>query len=114
MTKVWFPLSERTAVQGWVASFFGRMGGAASFILFGTLMLGEWQLPWRTALAWLAGVGCAFAAVEAIRQFDCRLARSARRVGLVFDEQNRFRGGRHKCLDVGSALAGQRYQAPVN
>ena len=63
VTKVWFPLSERTAVQGWVASFFGRMGGAASFILFGTLMLGEWQLPWRAALAWLSGIGCAFAAV---------------------------------------------------
>ncbi len=63
VTRVWFPLSERTAVQGWVASFFGRMGGAASFILFGTLMLGEWKLPWRTALAWLSGIGCAFAAV---------------------------------------------------
>lgn len=63
VTKVWFPLSERTAVQGWVASFFGRMGGAASFILIGTLMLGEWQLPWRTALGWLAGIGCAFAAL---------------------------------------------------
>ncbi len=63
VTRVWFPLSERTAVQGWVASFFGRMGGAASFILIGTLMLGEWRLPWRTALAWLAGIGCGFAAL---------------------------------------------------
>lgn len=61
VTKVWFPISERTAVQGWVASFFGRMGGAASFILFGSLMLGKWELPWRTALAWLTGVGCLFA-----------------------------------------------------
>jgi sugar phosphate permease len=39
VTKVWFPISERTAVQGWVASFFGRMGGAASFILFGSLLI---------------------------------------------------------------------------
>lgn len=60
VTKIWFPLSERTAVQGWVASFFGRMGGAASFVLFGTLMLGEWHIPWRTALAWLTACGCAF------------------------------------------------------
>lgn len=62
VTKVWFPLSERTAVQGWVASFFGRMGGAVSFILFGTFMLGTWQLPWRTAVAWLTGIGCLFTA----------------------------------------------------
>ena len=33
------------------------MGGAASFILFGTLMLGEWQFPWRTALALAGGAG---------------------------------------------------------
>src|SRR6266550_2066816 len=46
---------------GWVASFFGRMGGAASFLLFGTLMLGTWHLPWRTALGWLTAAGCAFA-----------------------------------------------------
>jgi sugar phosphate permease len=63
VTKIWFPLSERTQVQGWVASFFGRMGGAASFLLFGTLMLGTWHLPWRTALGWLTGAGCAFAII---------------------------------------------------
>ncbi len=63
VTKVWFPPSERTTVQGWVSSFSGRMGGAASFILFGTLMLGAWQLPWRTALYCLTGLGCAFAVV---------------------------------------------------
>ena len=63
VTKVWFPILERTAVQGWVASFFGRTGGAAALVLFGTLMLGEWKIPWRPALAWLAGAGCVFSAV---------------------------------------------------
>jgi sugar phosphate permease len=63
VTKLWFPLSERTAVQGMVSSFFGRMGGAASFVLLGTLLLGEWHLPWRTSLAWLTGGGCVFAIV---------------------------------------------------
>src|SRR5579872_1957354 len=66
VTKVWFPASERTAVQGWVSSFSGRMGGAASFILFGTLMLGKWQLPWRTALYCLTGLGCAFAVLYVV------------------------------------------------
>ncbi|MBI3865269.1 MAG: MFS transporter [Planctomycetia bacterium] len=66
VTKVWFPVPDRTAVQGWVASFFGRMGGAAAFILLGTIMLGEWKLPWRTALGWLTVVGCVFTAAFAL------------------------------------------------
>ena len=60
VTRVWFPLSERTAVQGLVSSFFGRMGGAASFVLIGTLMLGILKMPWRTALEWLTGAGFAY------------------------------------------------------
>src|SRR5262249_56177027 len=63
VTKVWCPMFEGTGVQGWVASFFGRTGGAAALIVLGTFMLGEWQIPWRTALAWLAGAGCAFSVV---------------------------------------------------
>jgi MFS transporter, ACS family, glucarate transporter len=60
ITKVWFPFTERTTVQGWIASFFGRMGGAASFLLIGTLMLGVWKLPWRTAVGWLTVAGVAY------------------------------------------------------
>ncbi|MBS0260758.1 MAG: MFS transporter, partial [Planctomycetes bacterium] len=60
ITKIWFPPTERTYVQGWVASFFGRMGGAASFILFGTFMLGTWHLPWRSAVGALTGLGVLF------------------------------------------------------
>ncbi|MFN0055777.1 MAG: MFS transporter, partial [Planctomycetales bacterium] len=63
VTKVWFPFSERTTVQGWVASFFGRMGGAVSFVLFGTVMLGMWQLPWRMALGCLTAAGLAYVAL---------------------------------------------------
>lgn len=61
ITKIWFPLSERTAVQGWVASFFGRMGGAVSFFLFATVLQGWLQLPWRTAIGWLTLAGILFA-----------------------------------------------------
>ncbi|MGQ0634293.1 MAG: MFS transporter [Planctomycetaceae bacterium] len=63
VTKTWFPPEERTTVQGFVASFFGRLGGAASFILFGTLMIGVWKLPWRAALGWLTILGGAFVAL---------------------------------------------------
>jgi ACS family glucarate transporter-like MFS transporter len=60
VTKVWFPFAERTTVQGWVSSFSGRVGGAASFILFGTVMLGFLKIPWRTALGCLTVVGIVF------------------------------------------------------
>lgn len=60
VTKMWFPLTERTTVQGWVSSFAGRMGGAASLLVFSTLMLGTWRLPWRDALGILTAVGILF------------------------------------------------------
>jgi MFS transporter, ACS family, glucarate transporter len=60
VTKSWFPITERTAVQGWVSSFSGRMGGAASFALFGTVLLGWFALPWRIALGWLTVTGIVF------------------------------------------------------
>jgi ACS family glucarate transporter-like MFS transporter len=63
VTKTWFPIDERTTVQGFVASFFGRLGGAASFVLFGTLMIGVWKLPWRTAIGWMTILGAAFVAL---------------------------------------------------
>lgn len=63
ITKNWFPLSERTAVQGWVSSFSGRMGGAASFALFGTVLLGWLALPWRIASCWLTVIGLLFTVI---------------------------------------------------
>src|SRR5262249_6879306 len=63
VTKVWFPIFERTAVQGWVASFFGRTGGAGGPVVLGAFLLGGWENSLRTALAWLAGAGCAFSAL---------------------------------------------------
>lgn len=51
-SKNWFPLATRTTAQGLIATFFGRGGGAASFFLFGTVLLGWLELPWR----WAVGV----------------------------------------------------------
>ena len=50
VSKNWFAASGRTTAQGWIATFFGRMGGALSFIVFGSVMLGWLHLPWRWAL----------------------------------------------------------------
>ncbi len=59
VTKAWFPLSIRTSLQGWIASFFGRSGGASANLLFTTVMLGLVGLPWRTAIFILAVAGVA-------------------------------------------------------
>ena len=50
-TRVWFPLRIRTIVQGWVATTFGRAGGAMSPILLGTVLMGYFGMKWQTALA---------------------------------------------------------------
>src|SRR5947209_5811144 len=50
VTRFWFPLSVRTSVQGWVAVFAGRIGGASASVLFATLLIGTLHLSWRTSL----------------------------------------------------------------
>jgi MFS transporter, ACS family, glucarate transporter len=63
VTKLWFPMSVRTTVQGWVAAFSGRAGGAASTLVLGTLLLGLLSMDWRTAIQWMAAVGVIFTGV---------------------------------------------------
>jgi ACS family glucarate transporter-like MFS transporter len=59
MTRLWFPLKGRTALQGLIASFFGRSGGAVSSMIFGVMLaLG---LSWRSSLWILSSLGLAFA-----------------------------------------------------
>jgi len=65
ITKLWFPLSVRTSVQGWVATFFGRGGGAVSYVLFGTVLMGWLELTWRQALGVLTLLGLLFGVVFA-------------------------------------------------
>ena len=57
VTQAWFPLSIRTSLQGWIASFFGRMGGFTANLLFASIMLGMLGLDWRTGITILAGWG---------------------------------------------------------
>ncbi len=62
VTKTWFPRKSRTIVQGMVASFFGRSGGAMSSIIMGTLLMGLCGLSWRWALGVMSAAGVLFAA----------------------------------------------------
>ncbi len=61
VTRTWFPHSSRTQVQGWVASFFGRGGGALSSIVMGTLLMGWLGLSWKMALLVISVPGVLFA-----------------------------------------------------
>ncbi|MBI1918437.1 MAG: MFS transporter [Planctomycetes bacterium] len=59
VSKNWFPPDTRPAVQGLIATLFGRSGGAAAFLLFGTVLLGLLGLPWRGAVLVLSALGVA-------------------------------------------------------
>ena len=61
VTRVWFPLRTRTIIQGLVASFFGRSGGAMSSIIMGTLLMGWFGLGWRVAVTIMGFSGVLFA-----------------------------------------------------
>ncbi|WP_164103890.1 MFS transporter [Candidatus Laterigemmans baculatus] len=60
VTRAWFPQRSRTAVQGWIASGFGRGGGAMASLIMGTLLMAGLGLSWKAALLVLGGVGVAF------------------------------------------------------
>lgn len=61
ITRTWFPLSVRTTVQGWVGVFFGRFGGLSANLIVGSFLIGILQLPWRTAVLIMTGIGIAHA-----------------------------------------------------
>lgn len=63
LTKIWYPLTIRTTVQGWVGVFSGRMGGVCSNVIFATLLMGTLLFDWRTSIYLFAGLGIAHALV---------------------------------------------------
>ncbi|MBI1916623.1 MAG: MFS transporter [Planctomycetes bacterium] len=61
VTRFWFPLSVRTSVQGWIAVFAGRIGGASASLLLATFLLGMLHLSWRSSLLLFALIGVTLA-----------------------------------------------------
>ena len=61
ITKNWFPLRIRTSLQGVVASFAGRAGGAVAPFLICTVLMAYAGLRWQSALYVLASAGLLFA-----------------------------------------------------
>lgn len=64
LTKVssqWFPASQRTSLQGWIATTSGRTGGAMAPIILGTFLMGALGMSWQNAVMLLGGVGILYA-----------------------------------------------------
>ncbi|MFQ5731035.1 MAG: MFS transporter [Planctomycetaceae bacterium] len=89
MSKTWFPRSVRTSMQGWIASFFGRMGGATSNLLFASVLIfyfGDWQRP----IYILSAAGVLFGVVFAViyRNSPRRHARVNEAEARLIEEQD--------------------------
>jgi ACS family glucarate transporter-like MFS transporter len=66
VTRQWIPWTVRTSAQGWVATFFGRFGGAVSQLVVGLLLVKGTGLDWRWALIGLSVVGIGYALLFAM------------------------------------------------
>jgi ACS family glucarate transporter-like MFS transporter/ACS family D-galactonate transporter-like MFS transporter len=56
MTRIWFPLSIRTTVQGLVTAM-GRIGGACAPVIVATFLMGMLGLSWQAALVTISVPG---------------------------------------------------------
>lgn len=61
--RAWFPYRIRTTLQGLVGVLAGRLGGLSAALIFGYLLLGVFELEWRTAVYLLAAIGIGLAAI---------------------------------------------------
>jgi MFS family permease len=63
ISRNWFPEASRTSLQGWIAVFFGRIGGLSANILFGAVLMGVFGFDWRPLVYVAAALGLIYAAV---------------------------------------------------
>jgi MFS transporter, ACS family, glucarate transporter len=61
VSRNWFPPSSRTTMQGFVASFAGRAGGALAPIIMATVLMSHFGFDWKTALIIMAMGGIVLA-----------------------------------------------------
>ena len=57
IARMWFPPAVRTTLQGAVGILAGRLGALSSSLVFTSLLLGVWELNWRTAIWLLVSLG---------------------------------------------------------
>lgn len=61
VTRMWFPRRIRTVIQGLIACFFGRGGGAIAPIVLSSFLMGLCGLSWRASLVLMSLIGVLFA-----------------------------------------------------
>ncbi|MDG2129389.1 MAG: MFS transporter [Fuerstiella sp.] len=66
ISRTWTPADVRTSAQGMLGVFFGRLGGLTTYLVVGSLVLGVMDVPWRTVVYWLAGIGVGFGSLFAV------------------------------------------------
>jgi len=103
LTRTWFPLANRSTMQGILGVFAGRMGGLTSYMLVGFLVLGIWKMEWRLAVYLLAGGGLCLAVLFAIF-----FRNSPRRHPLVNKEEADLIEGDDPLPDAGAANGSSR------
>lgn len=59
--RSWYPYRIRTTLHGLVGVLAGRLGGLSAALIFGYLLLGVFELEWRTAVYLLAVIGIGLA-----------------------------------------------------
>ena len=57
VTRTWFPVKQRTIIQGWVGVFFGRIGGVSCNLIVAGLLLGVFEMAWRDVVFGMAILG---------------------------------------------------------
>lgn len=63
VTSQWFPLEQRTIIQGWIATAFGRCGGAMAPIIVGTLFMGVLGFTWQVSVTELGLLGVLYSVI---------------------------------------------------
>jgi len=112
VSRNWFPLENRTTMQGFVASFAGRMGGAVAPIIMATVLMHYMGYDWRTALIIMATLGLFLAAAVFVllRNSPYQDARVNEAEKGLFKEDKLSEKPKKKVLDFWKATKHRSYQ----
>ncbi len=112
VSRNWFPLGNRTTMQGFVASFAGRMGGAVAPIILATVLMHHMGYDWRTALIIMATLGLFLAAAFFVlfRNSPYQDTRVNEAEKELFNEDKLSEKTKKKVLNFGKAAKHRSYQ----
>jgi len=115
VSRNWFPPAKRTTMQGFVASFAGRAGGALAPIIMATVLMSYFGFHWKTALVIMAAGGLVlavafFALYRNSPEADERVNEAEKE---LFREENLAQKAQSKVLSFKEALKHRTLQIMV-